>query len=63
MKKMNMAVANTIVGGNGKVCKDTFEWQAGGTTVTCMAITTCTDKHGNVLSTTSAPSDIANCTN
>lgn len=26
-----------------------------------MAVTTCTDKHGKVLSTTSAPSNIANC--
>lgn len=61
MKKMNMAVANTIVGGTGQTCKDTFQWQTSGTTATCMAVTTCTDKHGKVLSTTSVSGNIANC--
>ncbi|HEB5830975.1 TPA: DUF4762 family protein, partial [Yersinia enterocolitica] len=28
---------------------------------TCMAVTTCTDKHGKVLSSTSTPSNLANC--
>ena len=61
MKKMNMAVANIIVGGTGKTCKDTFEWQTTGTTATCIAVTTCTDKHGKVLSSTSTPSNLENC--
>ncbi|WP_145567446.1 DUF4762 family protein [Yersinia aleksiciae] len=61
MKKMNLADANTIVGGGGIVCKDTFQLQANGTTATCMATTTCTDKHGKVTSTTSKPADFSNC--
>ena len=61
MKKMNMAVANTIVGGTGQTCKDTYEWLTGSTTLTCQAITTCTDKHGKVVSRTAAPTSVANC--
>ncbi|CFQ34946.1 MULTISPECIES: DUF4762 family protein [Yersinia] len=61
MKKMNLADANTIVGGTGTTCKDTFEWLTGSTTLTCQAITTCTDKHGKVVSRTVAPSNVANC--
>lgn len=61
MKKMNMAEANTIVGGTGITCKDTYEWLAGSTTLTCQAITTCTDKHGKVTSRTATATNIANC--
>ncbi|CNC37371.1 Uncharacterised protein [Yersinia frederiksenii] len=61
MKKMNMADANTIVGGTGTTCKDTYQWKTGSTTLTCMAITTCTDKHGKVVSSSSAPTSVANC--
>ncbi|WP_174634977.1 DUF4762 family protein, partial [Yersinia thracica] len=52
---------NTIVGGTGVTCKDTYEWLSGSTTLTCQAITTCTDKHGKVTSRTATASNIANC--
>ncbi|CNK93615.1 Uncharacterised protein [Yersinia frederiksenii] len=61
MKKLNMADANTIVGGTGTTCKDTYEWLTGSTTLTCQAVTTCTDKHGKVVSRTAANTSIANC--
>ncbi|HEC1648878.1 TPA: DUF4762 family protein, partial [Yersinia enterocolitica] len=33
----------------------------GSTTLTCQAVTTCTDKHGKVTSTSTAPANVANC--
>ncbi|CNH14285.1 DUF4762 family protein [Yersinia aldovae] len=62
MKKINMTDANAVVGGTCKTtCKDTYEWLTGSTTLTCQAITTCTDKHGKVVSRTATPTSVANC--
>jgi Domain of unknown function (DUF4762) len=61
MKKMNMADANKIVGGTCKTCTNTYEWLSGSTTLICQAVTTCTDKHGSVVSRTVTPTSITNC--
>lgn len=61
MKKINMNTANTVIGGTAVTCADTYAWLEGETTLTCVATTTCTDKHGQIVSTSSTPTDITNC--
>lgn len=60
MKKINTATANKVIGGS-VTCVDTYVWVEGETTIDCKAITTCSDKHGNIVSTSSAPANILNC--
>ncbi|TQI82001.1 uncharacterized protein DUF4762 [Serratia fonticola] len=59
MKKVNFSEANEIVGGTCKTC--TVEYVATGTTA-CNVVTTCTDKHGKVVSQDSTPAgSLADC--
>lgn len=59
MKKINLAMANTIVGGTSKpVCTISFEKTS---PTVCMEVTTCVDKNGKVIKTSSESTLLANC--
>ncbi|WP_072010902.1 MULTISPECIES: DUF4762 family protein [unclassified Serratia (in: enterobacteria)] len=58
MKKINLFEANAIVGGTCTTCS--VEYVRGSLT-TCNAVSTCVDKNGQIVSTETTPTDIANC--
>ncbi|WP_075181472.1 DUF4762 family protein [Pantoea sp. 1.19] len=61
MKKMNIAEAARVIGGTCYTCKTHFDLVSDGTSKTCKEITTCTDKHGKVVSSTSKNVASSNC--
>ncbi|MFZ1873034.1 MAG: DUF4762 family protein [Chania sp.] len=59
VKKINLFEANSIVGGTcTTVCTIRYVKQSA---AVCNALTTCVDKNGNEVSSTTAPTALANC--
>ena len=57
MKKLNISEASVIVGGTSKTCTVTYVTTDSG----CKEVTTCTDKHGKIVSQDSKNTALTNC--
>ncbi|WP_337261265.1 MULTISPECIES: DUF4762 family protein [unclassified Serratia (in: enterobacteria)] len=59
MKKINLFEANSIVGGTCETtCTVRYVKQSA---TVCNAVTTCVDKNGKEISTSSAPTSLTDC--
>lgn len=61
MKKVTAVEATRIIGGTCKTCESTYQLITTGSVKSCKLVTTCTDKHGTVISSTSKDAASSNC--
>lgn len=61
MNKMNMAQAETIVGGCKEVCEVVYEPVMSAGQIKCFHVSVCKDKNGAVVSETWVPTNLNLC--